>query len=65
MKTDVNKESDEMMRKGLSHLYATKKVSEAKRERMKNPETKKAVMEYIFGKSNENPLSDIKAVNED
>lgn len=56
MKTDVNKENDEMMRRGLSELHEINKQTEARREMLRQPGVKEDLMKFIFGESDFNPL---------
>lgn len=56
MKADVNKENDDIFRKGKSAVHRKEKEKSNKKDMLKDPETLKATMDYIFGHSDENPL---------
>jgi hypothetical protein len=64
MKTDVNKENDEIMRKGLSALYKQDKEIKERRAKMEKEGVKEQVMDFIFGKSDYNPLRDGEVQND-
>jgi hypothetical protein len=55
-KFDLNKESDIALRKGNSAVYASEKAKKSMKEQLSNDETKQATMDFIFGKSEENPI---------
>ena len=56
MKADLNKENDSILRKGASAVYSIKKSEEKKAVKLKDAEIKQKTLDYIFGKSDENPL---------
>lgn len=60
MKADLNTKNDKMLRAGASALYKEQKLKKCKREMLKDEETKAKTLEFIFGKSDENPLESIK-----
>ncbi len=55
-KTDLNKESDIALRKGNSAVYQMEKAKKSMKAQLANPETKQATLDFIFGKSEENPI---------
>ena len=58
-KINANAESDNMTRKGLSAVYKELKEKKARQNKIKDPDTKKSLLEFIFsGKDSEikNPL---------
>jgi hypothetical protein len=59
---DLNKEADELTRAGNAALYKAQKEQAAVSEAMKDPETKKAVMDFIFSKDPDavSPLDSIR-----
>ena len=63
-RTDSNKENDEMMRKGISHLHQINKETAERRAKMKQPGVKEDLMKFIFGESDYNPLRDDKVEDE-
>jgi len=64
MKTDVNKENDEITRKGQEALYKAQKESSERKAKMAQPVIKEQVLDFIFGKSDYNPLRDGEAQND-
>lgn len=55
-KVNLNKEQDEAARKGLSSVNREAKVKAERKEKLKNEEVKVKSMDYIFGKTDVNPL---------
>ena len=55
-KTDLNKESDIALRKGNSAVYQMEKAKKSMKDQLSNAETKQATLDFIFGKSKENPI---------
>lgn len=55
-KTDLNKESDIALRKGNSAVYQMEKAKKSMKDQLSNAETKQATLDFIFGKSEENPI---------
>lgn len=49
---------DSAMNKGKSQLHINKLNSAKKQELLKDPETKQATMDFIFGNSDKNPMKD-------
>lgn len=60
MKSDINKENDIMSRKGLSAIHSDKKIKSAKKEELSKEGKKEELMDWLFGKSDKNPLENIK-----
>lgn len=56
MKSNVNEENDKIQRAGISALYKETKAKKSKQELLKDDEIKQKTMDFIFGKSEENPL---------
>lgn len=56
-KFDLNKQNDEMLRKGSSELYKIEKEKARKKEILSNGDNKQKLMNFLFGKSEVNPLS--------
>lgn len=57
MKSELNKDNDIMSRKGLSELYKSKKEIKRKVDLLQDKDIKQKTMDFIFGKTDENPLS--------
>ena len=55
-KTNTNLENDIALRRGSSAVYRADKNKKALQTSMKNPETKSALMDFIFGRSSESPV---------
>ena len=55
-KFDLNKESDIALRKGESAVYQMEKAKKSMKEQLSDAETKQATLDFIFGKSEENPI---------
>jgi hypothetical protein len=55
-KFDLNKESDIALRKGSSAVYKSEKAKKSMKDQLSNAETKQATLDFIFGKSEENPI---------
>jgi len=53
------KNFDKAMKKGHSRVTIINEQQTKKIEALKNKETKKATLDYIFGKTDENPLDNI------
>jgi len=48
-KFNINEENDNLTRVGTKVVNAYKKASNNRKEKLKDPETKKAVLDFIFG----------------
>ena len=55
-KFDLNKESDIALRKGNSAVYQMEKAKKSMKDQLRNAETRQATLDFIFGKSEENPI---------
>lgn len=55
-KFDLNKESDIALRKGNSAVYQMEKAKKSMKDQLSNAETRQATLDFIFGKSSENPI---------
>ncbi len=55
-KTNLNGENDIALRKGNSAVYQMEKAKKSMKAQLANPETKQATLDFIFGKSEENPI---------
>lgn len=55
-KTNLNLENDQALRKGTSAVYKADKVSKSVKTQLSNPETKQSALDFIFGKTTENPI---------
>ena len=55
-KTNLNSDNDIALRKGSSAVYQVEKAKKSMKEQLNNPETKQATLDFIFGKSEENPI---------
>ena len=60
MKSDINAENDKANRAGASAVYKSQKAKTGRKTALKDEETKQKTLDFIFGKSDENPLKDIK-----
>ena len=60
MKSDINAENDKANRAGVSAVYKSQKLKTGRKNTLKDEETKQKTLDFIFGKSDENPLKDIK-----
>ena len=60
MKSDINTENDKANRAGVSAVYKSQKLKAERKITLKDEETKQKTLDFIFGKSDENPLKDIK-----
>lgn len=60
MKSDLNKENDAAYRAGVSAVYGQNKKNKSKQNALKDEEVKQQTLDFIFGKSEINPLKDIK-----
>jgi hypothetical protein len=56
MKSNANEENDKIQRAGISALYKETKAKKSKQELLKDDEIKQKTLDFIFGKSEENPL---------
>lgn len=56
MKSNVNAENDNFLRKGISAVYHTEKAKKSMKAQLSDPETKQKTLDFIFGKSEENPI---------
>ncbi len=54
--TDINSENDVLLRAGLSVLEKNNKKTEIKKQLLKDEGTKKQLMDFLFSKSDFNPL---------
>ena len=54
--TDINSENDVLLRAGLSVLEKNNKKTEIKKQLLKDENTKKQLMDFLFSKSDFNPL---------
>ena len=57
MKSDKNAENDIALRRGLSAVYRSKKNKDAINKSLKDSATKQGLMDFIFGKSETNPIN--------
>lgn len=57
MKFDKNKENDEAIRKGISAVYKAEKAKKSLKAQLADPVTKEKVLDFIFGKTTENPIT--------
>jgi len=48
-KFNINEENDRLSRAGTKVVTANSKTSKARANKLKDPETKKAVLDFIFG----------------
>ena len=55
-KTNLNSDNDIALRKGSSAVYQVEKARKSMKEQLSNPETKQATLDFIFGKTQENPI---------
>lgn len=58
--TDVNKDNDIALRKGLSAVYKHNKQKTVINNAISDPEIKDALMDFIFGKIDKSPLENIR-----
>lgn len=49
-------ESDSMSRNGISSVYKKRKESSERNLKLQDAETRQKTLDFIFGKSEENPL---------
>ena len=56
MKSDKNTENDNTLRKGNSADYKADKMAKSVKAQLNTAETKQAALDFIFGKSEENPI---------
>ena len=56
LKSDLNIENDIAIRKGISAVYHMEKAKKSMKEQLNDPKTKQATLDFIFGKSEENPI---------
>ena len=56
-KFDLNKENDEALRKGTSAVYKADKTTKSVKAQLVKAETKQATLDFIFGKTTENPIT--------
>lgn len=54
---DVNTENDRLLRAGLSALHKDTKKTEIRKELLKDEDTKSKLMDFLFSKSDFNPLN--------
>lgn len=57
MKSDLHKENDEAIRKGNSAVYKADKIAKSVKAQLANCETKQNTLDFIFGKTTENPIT--------
>ena len=57
MKFDLHKENDEAIRKGNSAVYKADKIAKSVKAQLANSETKQNTLDFIFGKTTENPIT--------
>ncbi len=55
-KFDLNKESDIALRKGNSAVYKADKIAKSVKAQLNVEDTKQKTLDFIFGKSEENPI---------
>ena len=55
-KFDLNKESDIALRKGNSAVYQMEKAKKSMKTQLLNADTKQATLDFIFSKTEENPI---------
>ena len=55
-KFDLNTENDNALRKGNSAVYKADKMAKSVKAQLNTAETKQAALDFIFGKSEENPI---------
>jgi hypothetical protein len=55
-KTNLNLDNDIALRKGTSAVYQMEKNRKSVSEQLKDEAVKSATMDFIFGKSTENPI---------
>ena len=58
---NINEENDKLHRKGISVKGKSDKVKLQVGQALKDEATKKELMDFIFGKSAENPLASIRS----
>ena len=56
MKTDLNTDNDIAIRRGDSAVYKQEKDKKSRKTQLSNAETNRATLDFIFGKSEENPI---------
>lgn len=56
MKSDVNVENDVAIRRGSSAVYHSEKSKKSMQSQLNNEETKNATLDFIFGRSETNPI---------
>lgn len=56
MKSDVNVENDKAIRNGVSAVYHTEKAKKSMQGQLSNEEVKNATLDFIFGRSDVNPI---------
>lgn len=56
MKTDLNVENDIALRRGSSAVYRDEANKKFVQEQLKDEAVKQATMDFIFGRSTENPI---------
>lgn len=56
MKSNKNAENDIALRRGLSAVYKAKKNKDAINKSLKDEVKKQELMDFIFGKSENNPI---------
>lgn len=59
-KSELTKEADSFNRKGSSALYKEEKVKKSVTTALLDTDVKSAAMDYIFGKTDENPLAEFR-----
>lgn len=55
-KSDKNMENDNALRKGNSAVYKADKMAKSVKAQLNTAGTKQATLDFIFGKSEENPI---------
>lgn len=55
-KTNLNSENDIALRRGLSAVYRVECDKKAVQEQLKDESIKQATMDFIFGKTDVNPI---------
>lgn len=55
-KSNLNVDNDIALRKGISAVYKVECDRKAVQEQLKDSAVKQATMDFIFGKSNVNPI---------
>ena len=56
MKSDKNTENDNALRKGNSAVYKADKMAKSVKAQLNIEDTKQKTLDFIFGKSEENPI---------